>query len=332
MEGISIGKTTTEDRNGKDLGNKPPTFGGERSELNNFLHRLAISLALNPTNYATHAQKIFFTISYLTDEAGLWADAWMKSIPESEEGQEKDWGTFKDFIAELQETFQPTNEENNAMIRLDKLRQEDRHASEILTKFKLEARKAGLLRSGAMDDGNAKQLIQKLKKTLKPGLVEKLIMLNPQPTTFEDWCKKAITLDDIWYEARETMKGLRPPPKNPVTKSRSVSTAVTTIGKLTKEERDRCIKENLCFRCRSPKHMAKDCDGPGRPPKEAPRATSNPRQQPKKPTPRYDAKQTYSHIRSIIYNMDPEFYEEFSQLMDENQPLPEEVASRSTPF
>ena len=31
------------------------------------------------------------------------------------------------------------------------------------------------------------------------------------------------------------------------------------LGKLTKEERDRCLKEGLCLRCRESRHLAKNC-------------------------------------------------------------------------
>ena len=35
--------------------------------------------------------------------------------------------------------------------------------------------------------------------------------------------------------------------------------ATTEIRKLTKEERERCMREGLCLRCRQKGHMAKDC-------------------------------------------------------------------------
>ena len=34
---------------------------------------------------------------------------------------------------------------------------------------------------------------------------------------------------------------------------------VIIVKKLTPEERDKCMRQGLCLRCRKPGHMAKDC-------------------------------------------------------------------------
>ena len=63
------------------------------------------------------------------------------------------------------------------------------------------------------------------------------------------------------------------PHENP---SRSVR-LVHHLAPLTPEERERCTKNGLCFRCRQPGHMIQKCPGPSRP--------STPSTRPASPTP-----------------------------------------------
>ncbi|KAJ2935738.1 hypothetical protein H1R20_g1356, partial [Candolleomyces eurysporus] len=185
MEGYTIRKTTTDgndNRNG-ERGNKPPVFDRNRAKFRYWLYRINLSLGLNSTKYTTDVEKIFFTVTYMIGEAGLWAEAWMNERPEQPAGT-KDWGKFDDFVKELSATYAPTNEEDLALSKLKSLRQEKMRASKLVARFKLEAQRSGILKAGTIDPGNEKQLINKLKASLHPNVVKEEGELMPVSPTF----------------------------------------------------------------------------------------------------------------------------------------------------
>ena len=89
------------------------------------------------------------------------------------------------------------------------------------------------------------------------------------PTTINDWYKKALTFQMHYERAGEVEQRRR----NPAGTYRPFVTTLTTpakdpnamevdtikVAKLSKEERERCMKEGLCLRCRKKGHVAQNC-------------------------------------------------------------------------
>ncbi|RXW14925.1 hypothetical protein EST38_g10935 [Candolleomyces aberdarensis] len=306
MEGYSISRTATDEKpNGNgDLGNKPPTFDGTRSKFREWLNQIRISLALNYAKYSTDELKIFYVLSHLRGEAGLWGEAWMKDTPTPSTGT-KDWGTFDSFMEKLKGAYKPGNEEDTSLAKLEQLQQGNLRASEFLTTFRLEARRSGLLTSGTLDTGNDRQLVRKLKKALKKSVVRQVMMLPTKPANFKEWCTKAIEVDDQYHEMMDSITEARPTKAQIDTRLR----AVVTMTKLTTKEQEELRKKGICFRCRKGKHLAKDCTVnstiPGFQKKDAP----------KKEYPQKNAKtwgkEAAIQVLTLMEGMDQDQYDEF---------------------
>ena len=89
------------------------------------------------------------------------------------------------------------------------------------------------------------------------------------PTTIDDWYKKALTFQTHYERAKEVEQRRRNPAGTyqPFTATSTTSARdpnamevdAIKVAKLTKEEREHCMKEGLCLRCRKKGHMARNC-------------------------------------------------------------------------
>jgi hypothetical protein len=117
-----------------------------------------------------------------------------------------------------------------------------------------------------------------LEKGTNEALAQKVAILQPKPSTVEEWIAEANNLQTIWEGVRRGRTNAKPTftPKTstwkkPEPKSAVQAKAVTTgtpIPKLTPELRAQCIKEGRCFKCREQGHLSGECRKvfPPRPP------------------------------------------------------------------
>ena len=89
------------------------------------------------------------------------------------------------------------------------------------------------------------------------------------PTTIQEWYSKAIHFQTQWERAEEISRRNQRPTQHSYQSFTPTSTRtkdpnamdvdVVWIGKLTPEERKRCIEKGLCFCCRKPGHLSREC-------------------------------------------------------------------------
>ena len=114
------------------------------------------------------------------------------------------------------------------------------------------------------------------RKNIPMALHEKIITLHPQPMTLKDLVEKASAFDQVWhvyrpqmsgrsrgYNARATAMGQEEEAQinlfQPKEGDRHPSGNAATVGKVSRQEKDRCFKEKLCFYCSKPGHQVRDC-------------------------------------------------------------------------
>ena len=89
------------------------------------------------------------------------------------------------------------------------------------------------------------------------------------PTTINDWYTRAIHFKTQWDRADTiaSKKPYNPYPvqrnhtnhQNPKVNPYAMDVDSIHIEKLTKEEREKCIKEGRCLQCRKPGHYSRNC-------------------------------------------------------------------------
>jgi hypothetical protein len=95
-----------------------------------------------------------------------------------------------------------------------------------------------------------------------------------------------------------------------------IDAITTTMNAMTVEEREKFMREGLCFRCRKPGHISRDC-----PMKKGnfqilarPSTTTTTPTPPKK----MKGSELVAHIRSLTANLDKEEMKEFMDLAEES--------------
>lgn len=101
--------------------------------------------------------------------------------------------------------------------------------------------------------------------------------MDTVPTTISDWYKRAIHFKTQWERADvldPKKKNHSYPSPKPYTPHRQNHTPkdpnamevdAVRLEKLTDNERQRCMREGLCLRCRQPGHFANNCRTYARP-------------------------------------------------------------------
>ena len=88
------------------------------------------------------------------------------------------------------------------------------------------------------------------------------------PDQIDDWYKRAQKFQTQYEHAKEVenrRKGtapiFRPLPSSstPAKDPNAMDVDVIRLGKLSQEEREKCFKQGLCFRCRKPRHNSHNC-------------------------------------------------------------------------
>ena len=147
--------------------------------------------------------------------------------------------------------------------------------------------------------------------------------LADPPTTLEDWYKWALKFDNNFHrlqrilkrdtakkeEAKPTGKWTFKPRKDP--NAMDVDSITQSINAMTAEEQMDFMKKGLCFRCKKPRHISRDCpEKKGTPTGTTSTTTATPQ---KKMTP----KELVMHIRTFTASMDDKEKEEFFEAAEE---------------
>ena len=169
------------------------------------------------------------------------------------------------FITLLKEAFKPADKTRKAMNKLYMIKQGNRLAEELVTKFRLLAGQANL---GQTSPSNHLHLIRLFCDALNPSLAKWIMNADQVPTTITKWFDKAIQYDTNFQMAQAIMnqgKGKMPnrwTPQGQTQNQGQWDPNAMDIRALTPDERSKLMRSGSCFRCQKQGHMARDCPGP----------------------------------------------------------------------
>jgi hypothetical protein len=167
--------------------NPPTPFTGKRTDFILFMQDVYVYLKVNKATYDNDDKKISFILSYLTGgDAAVWKQQFIQTkIEESEaaETNKPSWGTYKEFVEALKNTFQPYDKPGEALEEMKKLRLGDGSITEHNSRFRLLVSQIGMKDSPALTD--------LYRETLPWGLQSPIIQSKYPPKTLEEWYTKA---------------------------------------------------------------------------------------------------------------------------------------------
>ncbi|KAI2655924.1 Transposon Tf2-9 polyprotein [Labeo rohita] len=212
-------------------------------------------MGLQPNLYATDESKIAFVCSLLTGKALEWATAvW-------DLGQST-YPTFATFLRSFKEVFQPTPESSEAGEQIVALRQGRRTAADYALDFRTLAAQSG------WNDGP-------LKLHYRKGLNSDLqveLACRDEGLSLNQYIDLSIRIDNV-MRARKPYRSIAAPFQPQAAAAAPPEPMQVGATKLTTEERERRLRNNLCLYCGQAGHIRSTC--PTRPPR-SPTAVSVP--------------------------------------------------------
>lgn len=237
----------TEDHNKQQLRlPKPDPFAGKpEQDVEEWIQKMELYLRSHKT---TEAEAIAFAVQLLKDHAAKWWRATCLHDPRVY----KEWGAL---TSQLRRQYTSPNAATHARTKLSQLRQ-IRSVAEYVRSFQFLI----------VDVPNmaVEEALEKFLSGLKPQ-VQTHVRLH-RPHSLEAAIADALIVDDCAMLARTDTPHQSRPSETPTWKSSpqhneiQVNAVTTKPGKLTEEEKRRCLQERLCFRCRKPGHSSRECN------------------------------------------------------------------------
>ncbi|KAL5483613.1 hypothetical protein ACEPAI_8845 [Sanghuangporus weigelae] len=168
-QAIALALRSTTTGGGMKKGVAPPREFSGGDDYVDFRREVLLYLALYESRFQDDKDKIMFVLSYLkSGSASTWAENY------------------------LNVSFEDPNRHQKAFDKLDTMRQGEQEADKFLNDFDIERVRAGLTKSE--HDGT---LIAKLMKALNSAVVDGVMRTDPTPTTYMQWRKRAVTVDNV---------------------------------------------------------------------------------------------------------------------------------------
>ncbi|KAJ8096308.1 hypothetical protein PM082_011464 [Marasmius tenuissimus] len=269
----------------KERGIKPERFTGDRDKTDRFCYDFGRYLRFNNRFYPKESERVDLFLSLIDHP---WADArsleleddhWDDDIPQNN----KRWTTFADIRHRFKQDFGVRGRKGRSQVVLEEISMSGNLA-------KLENYIAAFELAAPFTGYNDEALLQFFKAGMNPGLRRAVEGMEPEPEGLQKFIKAAIHKQNRFEQQQAESKLWRKPTATPAVNVRAVPLAPapqqttpsrnpfngTPVGKLTPEERERCIREGRCFRCRQQGHNTPQCPSNTVPTTQPQVATNNP--------------------------------------------------------
>ncbi|KAL0062476.1 hypothetical protein AAF712_010688 [Marasmius tenuissimus] len=298
----------------KERGIKPERFKGNRDKTDCFCYDFGRYLRFNIVFYPKQSEQVDLFLSSIDHP---WADAhslelendcWDDSIPQNK----KRWTTFADIRHQFQQDFGVRGRKGRSQVVLEEISMSGNLAKleEYIAAFELAAPFTGY---------NDEALLRFFKAGMNPGLRRAVEGMEPEPEGLQKFITAAIHKQNRFEQQQADSKLWRKPAATPVVNVRAAPLAPapqqttlsrnpfngTPVGKLTPEEREQCIREGRCFRCRQQGHNTPQCPSNMVPTAQPQVATNNPFQRNQAPTIRAATAPTTTPTPSTSTNPSP---------------------------
>ena len=128
-------------------------------------------------------EQLQWILSYVHGEI---ADVWKENVLEKLEVGELEFETVGEFLAEIKKEFSRGEKESVKVVELRKLEQRERTMKEFVQEFKRAVRISGY---------EERPLVEEFKRGINGVIRRKLIEAKNQPSTIEQWYRRATALD-----------------------------------------------------------------------------------------------------------------------------------------
>ena len=134
-----------EDAHMKEYGlNKPTPFSGNQTKIKVFLQECLVYIDMNEEIYTMDKLKIGFVLLYMNKkEARDWQELYLKNLKDPATGKLV-YPTFGTFLAEVRKAFRSGDQIQDAICKLENLKQGKKTVEQIMMEFKQLIRQAGL--------------------------------------------------------------------------------------------------------------------------------------------------------------------------------------------
>src|SRR5271168_1185951 len=292
----------------KELRINPPTrFTGNRDDLDNFIQDCTLYLTLNRAVYETDEKKIIFMLSYMTEgTARAWKEAFVRDVINT---QTNDFGSLKQFTANLKRAFEASDSEGDARAKLRQLNQGKDSVDDYVAQFRILAGKARMTDNAA--------LTEYFMEGVNTGILRKIFAQEKLPATITEWYERTSRCDSHYRRVQEilgrrhgtsgnaqTTNDMKKPFIPRFTPKEQDPNAMDVDGLSTKE-RTEYVAKGQWFKRHEKENLARNSD----------------KQKPNQKFGLYKktAKIVLAQIRNIVAGMDPEEKDEvYEDIFEEN--------------
>jgi hypothetical protein len=245
----------------KALGTPPEPFDGAASKAETFLSALQNYYYLNEALYNTQSQCVAAALSHF--KVGTATGEWARDKQNTAlTATPINYGTWDEFIEAFKKHFIPVQTEQQAMNAIWSLKMGNHPFHEWYQEWSTYA---------ARCHANDTTKMFAFQQALPQGLNDKLIGVSPAPDTLNALVDKARLFGQQWQLWRHPAQGTGSSrrPQGPCVRSNntddpSINAADANVQafkpkRLTKEEKDKCNKNNECYYRGKPGHFACEC-------------------------------------------------------------------------
>ncbi|OMJ19218.1 Retrotransposon-derived protein PEG10 [Smittium culicis] len=233
----------------------PEKFNGSHRDLRNFISACKEIFILQPSRFENDSVKICFVGSLLSGNALTW---YRNLKSELENSKSSILNNIDYFFETLKETFDDPNYVANARDLVSRIRQGKESCLNYTTKF----------RNISMETGyNEIAKVALYRNGLNDQIKDALANINQLPESFNEFSKLAINLDNRQYY-RKIEQRKNNIPRQVYNNNNSDKMEIDNINikdspqkftKLTKEEKEKRMRNGECLYCGIKGHLIDDC-------------------------------------------------------------------------
>ena len=245
---------------------QPSAFDGETTKARAWLNTMQIYLHINKKVYGDDEKMITYALSFMAEgAAGLWATTFLtKALATGT----PNFGTYANFLTQFKEMFFQENTKDQAIAWLT--------TTQVSKNFPLVEYISHFKNNAVLSEiNNQDALINFFSRGIPIQIMRIVLSMDTVPTTIEKWYSQALHFKLTWereeyitkqrgntffsFQSNQTRNTSY---QRTIQKSKdpnAMDIDAVQIGKLTPEERQWCINNNLCFKCRKPGHLAIKC-------------------------------------------------------------------------
>ena len=253
---------------GRERSRQPKDFNGDESKYKLWIQMVENYLIANAQRFSTDQLAILFAISYMTEgRAANWASHYIDMHQTDRKFLPTDtWVKFKKL---LEKSFDIRKTKQKAQTDFSVLKHKPGHLEEYILDFRTLAQRARFIWQGIENPMLAVDFLKGLHLMLRVKIVQQ----KNAPTMLEEIIDDTRAFNQSYYQSiqwKDKITGWTPRPAphttftpcstfTPRTKDpNAMDIDSIEIDRLSIEERDRYMRERLCFWCGKLGHMSQD--------------------------------------------------------------------------